>query len=255
MEKEEMVKAVINGRKSNDYMVTRDGRIYNVKRKRYQTAYRANLTDDGKFDLMVSLTIPTDNGRSRRRLCTIKKLVLDSFRVKPTKKGSRMFIEYLDGNCMNCSLDNLKWVPLSERLEVVYEDYHKKLEAMPKNYIHMKGCSNIIYLYSKVCKEFYYNTDIYCDIARKFDVDYRQVSALIQEKITDRYTNESFVEKWCRENKVPVEKFRDKVKGKLAWNNKSRGQIIMNCEKENIRLQELMIHKETIKWIKKIFGK
>lgn len=28
----------------------------------------------------------------------------------------------------------------------------------------------------------------------------------------------------------------------------------MNCEKENIRLQELMIHKETIKWIKKIFG-
>lgn len=85
-----------------NYIIYSDGRIYSKFKKKFM---RQSITNKGY--LMVSLY----DGTGKRKFYLVHRLVAMTFIPNPDNKPC---VDHLDGNRLNCNVNNLCWVTYSE---------------------------------------------------------------------------------------------------------------------------------------------
>ena len=121
-----MKKLKINGKESNNYLVSKEGHVYNIEGKQL----KEHITNSGYYRVRLCRDIP-------RGMYSVHRIVAETYIDNPEEKP---IVNHLDNTRTNNEVTNLEWVTNSEnQLQRFSSGGHKGTKRRPVQQYSLSG--------------------------------------------------------------------------------------------------------------------
>ena len=127
------MKTIIINNIETYYLISEDGKVYNLKTKRY---LKGHLENTGYISVNLNIN-------NKKKNYALHRLVAQTFLENP---DNLPIVNHKDGNKLNNDISNLEWCTYSENTKHAYENGLEKKCLGEKHHAHKLTKENVIFI-------------------------------------------------------------------------------------------------------------